>query len=136
MANQEVLNGSERYKKSLWFCLIGMLINLVLGGAKVFVGYESGFVSIMGDGFNNITDVGAVVLLAMTFYYAAKPSDAEHPFGLGRLEYINASVISAIIIYVGITLFIKSIDQIRTPQNTEFTWITACLLYTSDAADE
>lgn len=128
MANQEVLNGSERYKKSLWFCLIGMLINLVLGGAKVFVGYESGFVSIMGDGFNNITDVGDVVLLAMTFYYAAKPSDAEHPFGLGRLEYINASVISAIIIYVGITLFIKSIDQIRLPQNTEFTWITAGIL--------
>ena len=56
----------------------------------------------------------------MTFYYAAKPSDKEHPFGHGRLEYINATVMAAIILYVGITLSIESAHKISNPTDTEY----------------
>lgn len=123
-----IFKGNERYRKSLWYCFIGMIVNLFLGGSKIFIGYESGFLSIVGDGFNNITDVGTVVLLAMTIYYATQPADAEHPFGHGRLEYINSTVISAIIIYVGMTLLMESITKIRFPKDTEFTMVTAGVL--------
>ena len=62
-------------KRAFMAGLVGLLVNLMLGVFKILAGWQSGFLSVMGDGFNNITDMGSVVLLMMTFYYAAKPSD-------------------------------------------------------------
>ena len=89
----------DRTKRAFMAGLVGLLVNLMLGVFKILAGWQSGFLSVMGDGFNNITDMGSVVLLMMTFYYAAKPSDKEHPFGHGRLEYINSTVMAAVIRY-------------------------------------
>lgn len=121
-------NGGSRQKKALFAAFVGVVVNLILGGVKIFAGWQSGFLSVIGDGFNNITDVGAVLLLMMTFYYAAKPSDKEHPFGHGRLEYINSTVMSAIILYVGITLFVESVQKILHPEDSHFTIFTAGVL--------
>lgn len=121
-------NSKKREKQAFLACIIGVITNLFLGTIKIFAGWQSGFLSIMGDGFNNITDIGAILLLIMTFYYAAKPSDKSHPFGYGRLEYINSTVMSAIILYVGITLFVESVHKILYPEDTFFTSLTAGIL--------
>lgn len=118
----------DRTKKAFMAGLVGLLVNLMLGVFKILAGWQSGFLSVMGDGFNNITDMGSVVLLMMTFYYAAKPSDKEHPFGHGRLEYINSTVMAAVILYVGITLLVESVQKIIHPRNTEFTVFVAIIL--------
>ena len=112
---------ASRTQQAILVGLVGLAVNFVLGGVKVFIGWQSGFLSVMGDGFNNITDMGSVLLLMMTFYYAAKPSDTEHPFGHGRLEYINSTVMAAVILYVGITLGRESIEKILHPEDTHFT---------------
>lgn len=72
--------------------------------------------------------MGAVILLMMTFYYASKPSDKEHPFGHGRLEYVNSTVMSAIILYVGITLLVESVQKILHPEDSYFSIWTASAL--------
>lgn len=114
------LKDNPRSSKAMLTCAIGLAVNFILASAKIFAGWSSGFLSVMGDGFNNLTDMGSIILLMMTFYYAAKPSDKEHPFGHGRLEYINATVMAAIILYVGITLFIESAHKISNPTDTEY----------------
>ncbi len=119
---------NDRQRKAFWACIVGVITNLILGSVKIFAGWTSGFLSVIGDGFNNITDIGAILLLIMTFYYAAKPSDKSHPFGYGRLEYINSTVMSAIILYVGITLLIESVHKILYPSDTFFTFLTAGIL--------
>ena len=118
----------DRTKRAFMAGLVGLLVNLMLGVFKILAGWQSGFLSVMGDGFNNITDMRSVVLLMMTFYYAAKPSDKEHPFGHGRLEYINSTVMAAVILYVGITLLVESVQKIIHPRNTEFTVFVAIIL--------
>ena len=124
----DIFDSKERQRQALWVCIAGMAVNLLLGTVKIFAGWQSGFLSVMGDGFNNITDIGAVFLLIMTFYYAAKPADPRHPFGYGRLEYINSTVMSAVILYVGITLFVESVHKILHPEDTFFTLMTAGIL--------
>ena len=119
---------ASRTQQAILVGLVGLAVNFVLGGVKVFIGWQSGFLSVMGDGFNNITDMGSVLLLMMTFYYAAKPSDSEHPFGHGRLEYINSTVMAAVILYVGITLGKESIEKILHPEDTHFTPLVAGIL--------
>lgn len=124
----DIFDSKERQRQAFWVCIAGMAVNLLLGTVKIFAGWQSGFLSVMGDGFNNITDIGAVFLLIMTFYYAAKPADPRHPFGYGRLEYINSTVMSAVILYVGITLFVESVHKILHPEDTFFTLMTAGIL--------
>ena len=124
----DIFDSKERQRQAFWVCIAGMAVNLLLGTVKIFAGWQSGFLSVMGDGFNNITDIGAVFLLIMTFYYAAKPADPSHPFGYGRLEYINSTVMSAVILYVGITLFVESVHKILHPEDTFFTLMTAGIL--------
>ena len=123
------MGGTSRQRKAFFAALVGLIINLILGMVKIFAGWQSGFLSVIGDGFNNITDVGAVILLMMTFYYASKPSDKEHPFGHGRLEYVNSTVMSAIILYVGITLLVESVQKILHPEDSYFSiWIASALI--------
>lgn len=105
----------SRQRAAYFFCIVGMAIDGILGAAKVLMGYRSGSVSTVGDGLNNITDVGAVLLLLLTFYYAVKPSDKEHPFGHGRLEYINSTVMASVVLYVGIMLCVDSFQKILSP---------------------
>ncbi|WP_297023078.1 cation diffusion facilitator family transporter [uncultured Dialister sp.] len=118
----------ERTKKAFLAGSVGLFVNFLLGFFKILAGWQSGFLSVVGDGFNNITDMGSVILLMMTFYYAAKPSDKEHPFGHGRLEYINSTVMAAVILYVGITLLVQSVQKIMHPEDTTFTPFVAVIL--------
>ena len=118
----------ERTKKAFLAGSVGLFVNFLLGFFKILAGWQSGFLSVVGDGFNNITDMGSVILLMMTFYYAAKPSDKEHPFGHGRLEYINSTVMAAVILYVGITLLVQSVQKILHPEDTTFTPFVAVIL--------
>ena len=105
-----------RRHAAYFFCCLGMAIDGVLGGLKIWSGLASGSISAVGDGFNNVTVVGAVFLLLLTFYYAAKPSDKEHPFGHGRLEYLNSTVMASVVLYVGIMLCVDSFEKILAPE--------------------
>lgn len=118
----------SRQQKAYLFCLAGMGIDAFLGLVKVFMGWQSGSIAVIGDGFNNITDVGSTFLLLLTFYYSAKPSDKEHPFGHGRLEYLNSTVMAAVVLYVGITLAVDSIHKIMEPEPIVFSPLLIAVL--------
>ena len=79
----------KRLKQCFGFCAVGVLTDLLLGGFKIFMGWESGSISVIGDGFNNMTDAGSVFLLMLTFTLHPGLLDREHPFGHGRMEYLN-----------------------------------------------
>lgn len=124
----ETILAGSRKKAAFIAGGIGLLINFILGSIKVYIGWTSHSISVMGDGFNNITDMGSVVLLLMTFYYAAKPSDRKHPFGYGRLEYINTTVMAAVVLYVGITLMVESVHKIMNPEPITFSYLLLGIL--------
>lgn len=115
-----IIDMGTRQKKAYLFCLLGMAVDAALGLIKVFMGWQSGSIAVIGDGFNNITDVGSAFLLLLTFYYSSKPSDKEHPFGHGRLEYLNSTVMASVVLYVGITLFVDSVQKIIEPEPIVF----------------
>lgn len=123
-----IFSMQSRQHKAYAFCLAGMAVDAALGLTKIFMGWQSGSIAVMGDGFNNVTDVGSTFLLLLTFFYAAKPSDKEHPFGHGRLEYLNSTVMAAAVLYVGITLVIDSIQKIMNPEPIAFSPLLVAVL--------
>lgn len=53
------------------------------------------------DAFNNLSDAGSSVVTLVGFKMACAPSDSEHPFGHGRIEYVSGLAVSMAILLVG-----------------------------------
>lgn len=87
---------------------VGILCNILLCTLKIAVGLVTGSLSIVADGFNNLSDMGSSVITMIGFKLAGKPADRDHPFGHGRTEYLSAFIVSMLIIIVGAELLISS----------------------------
>ncbi len=108
--------------------IVGVSCNLLLFFSKLFVGIISGSVAIIADAFNNLSDIGSSVVTMLGFKIASKPADPEHPFGHGRMEYMSATLVSILIIYVGIQLLTESISKFKIPTVPDSSWVTITIL--------
>lgn len=108
---------------------VGILLNLLLFGAKLFIGVISSSISITADAFNNLTDAGSSVISLFGFILSGQKADKEHPFGHGRIEYIAGTFISAAIIMVGVELLKSSVEKILNPGEFVFNkYVVAVLI--------
>lgn len=91
------------------FCgIVGIVCNLILCAVKITVGTVFGSISILADGFNNLSDMGSSVISMVGFRLAGKPADRDHPFGHGRMEYMSAFIVAVLIVIVGFELLTDS----------------------------
>lgn len=106
----------------------GIVFNIVLFIIKLFAGIISKSMSIIADAFNNFSDMGSSVITFFGYKLAEKPADKEHPFGHGRVEYMSATLVSALIILVGVELLKSSIEKIINPKELIFNVVTIIIL--------
>ncbi|MBQ3402574.1 MAG: cation transporter [Synergistaceae bacterium] len=111
---------ASREKDIIRVSIIGIIANVILAGFKFTVGLLSSSVAIMIDSLNNASDVLSSVITIAGTKLASKPADKFHPYGHGRVEYLSAAVISAIILYAGITALIESARKILNPLVPEY----------------
>lgn len=89
--------------------IVGLFSNVLLAGAKLCAGFLSGLVSVVADGFNNLSDCGSCLVSLVSFRIAQKPADEKHPFGHQRAEYIAALCIAFLVLGLAVELFRKSV---------------------------
>jgi cation diffusion facilitator family transporter len=96
-----------------WITAISVLL-LVF---KFTAYYLTNSVSILTDALESIVNVAAGFIGLYSLYIAAKPRDADHPYGHGKAEFISAAIegtlivsAGAIIIYKAVQSFIKPVD--------------------------
>ena len=109
----------------------GIVLNLLLCGAKLFAGILSGSIAITADAMNNLSDAGSSVIALAGFRLAGKKPDKKHPFGHGRTEYISGLIIAFVIALMGFELAKSSVSKIFSPENIDFSWIAAGILAVS-----
>jgi len=95
--------------------IVGILLYAAIGLGKVFIGMATGSVAVMIDAVHNLADAGASIATLIGFSFASKKSDAEHPFGHARIEYMTGVVVSAIITGIGIMMARASFEKIMDP---------------------
>ena len=108
--------------------IISILANLVLVGFKATVGFMSNSIAIITDAVNNLSDALSSVVTIIGTKLAGKAPDRDHPFGHGRIEYVTSLVVSAIILYAGITALIESIKKIINPETPDYNITTIIIL--------
>ena len=92
--------------------IVGIICNLLLCGIKITAGVLIKSMSIIGDGLNNLSDMGSSLVTMLGFKLSGKPADKDHPFGHGRLEYMSAFIVSVLILIVGFELLINSVKSL------------------------
>jgi cation diffusion facilitator family transporter len=68
-----------------------LVLNLAVALVKLFVGYTTGAVSIVSDGFQSLTDSAANVIGLVGMRVARRPPDADHPYGHRKFETLAAA---------------------------------------------
>ncbi len=122
------ISGKERGKIIVRTSVIGILSNLLLSGFKAAVGMLTGSIAIALDAVNNLSDALSSVITIIGTRLAAKNPDREHPLGHGRYEYIAAEIISAVILYAGITSLVESVKKIITPSAPDYSAVSLVIV--------
>ena len=100
--------------------VVGIFCNVLLFSVKLAIGLILSSLAVTADAFNNLSDAASSIISFVGVKMAGKPADAEHPFGLGRIEYIAALIVSFLVIEVGFTFFKSSISKIMHPEEITF----------------
>ena len=61
-------------------------VNLAVAFAKIVLGYATGAVSILSDGFHSLTDSASNVVALVGVSAARRPPDTNHPYGHRKYE--------------------------------------------------
>lgn len=108
--------------------VVGIVVNLILGGIKVFVGLASNSIAIISDAVNNFTDSVSSLVTIITMVIVGRGATRKHPFGFGRVEYFTSMIIAALVLFAGGEFLIGSVKKIISPEPTSYTWVSIVLL--------
>ena len=123
-------NGTEssRERTIVRTSVVGIVANVLLAAFKAAVGLASNSIAIVLDAVNNVSDAASSLITIVGTKLAAKEPDKKHPFGYGRIEYLSAMVISALVLYAGITSLVESVKLIIDPQVPEYTPVSLIIV--------
>ncbi|MBQ1507486.1 MAG: cation transporter [Ruminococcus sp.] len=108
--------------------VIGIIANIFLAAFKAAVGILSNSIAVVLDAVNNLSDVlSSVVTIAGTKLAGKKP-DKKHPLGYGRVEYLSAMIVAAIVLYAGITSLVESIKKIINPEIPDYSAVSLIII--------
>jgi cation diffusion facilitator family transporter len=89
--------GASRYSAVVRVLNRVLVLNLAVAFAKIALGYTTGAVSILSDGFHSLTDSASNIVALIGVSVARRPPDRNHPYGHRKYETMAS---------LGITLFL------------------------------
>ena len=119
---------SDRNKVIVRTSIIGILANVLLAGFKAAVGLLAHSIAVVLDAINNLTDALSSIVTIVGNKLSNKAPDKKHPLGHGRVEYISAMIVSAIILYAGVTAAIESVKKIIDPEKPNYEPVTLIVI--------
>ncbi len=97
--------------------VISMLVSAGLATAKIVVGMHANSTAVVSDGLESAGDVLTSGLVLFGLAIAAKPPDAQHPYGHGRLETLSALVVGIILVVTGSLIAFRSLERAWEPRH-------------------
>ncbi len=95
----------QNYRVQLWITILGVLLFL----AKIVAYQFTHSLAILTDALESVVNVLAGFIGLYSLYVAAKPRDADHPYGHGKAEFVSAAIEGGLIVAAGIMIIYETV---------------------------
>lgn len=90
----------ERYAAVSRVLVRVLVLNLAVAVAKIVLGYATGAISVLSDGFHSLTDSASNVVALVGVRIARQPPDVDHPYGHRKFETMASVAILLFLLLV------------------------------------
>jgi len=115
----ELSETSQRYKDTVRVTLVGSVVDLLLGIAKIVVGFISQSQALIADGVHSLSDLVTDVAVLYAAKHSHREADEDHPYGHGRIETVATVGLGIALIGVAVGIMIDATHRLFNP-NTLF----------------
>jgi cation diffusion facilitator family transporter len=102
----------ERYDAVVRVLYRVLVLNLAVALVKIVLGYVTGAVSILSDGFHSLTDSASNVVALVGVSIARQPPDENHPYGHRKYETMASLAILLFLVIVLVQVLSAAYDRI------------------------
>jgi cation diffusion facilitator family transporter len=103
---------TERYAAVVKVLNRVLVLNLAVALVKIALGYMTGAISILSDGFHSLTDSASNVVALVGVSVARRPPDANHPYGHRKYETMASVGILVFLILVLVQVLAAAYDRV------------------------
>jgi cation diffusion facilitator family transporter len=102
---------TDRYSEVTRVLYRVLFLNLAVALVKIALGYTTGAVSIVTDGFHSLTDTASNVVALIGISIARQPPDAKHPYGHRKYETMASLGILVFLVVVLVEVLTAAADR-------------------------
>jgi len=110
------LTAAEKNIQVQRIAVVVAFVLLVIKFAAYFLTYS---VAILTDALESIVNVVAGLLGLYSLVVSARPKDADHPYGHGKVEFISSGVEGTLIVIAGFLILYESIIALIHPHDLQ-----------------
>ncbi|MCC6736249.1 MAG: cation transporter [Bauldia sp.] len=90
-------------------------VGLAVLGLKLLAWWLTGSIGLYSDALESLVNVGAALAVIVTIWVAAKPADANHPYGHTKAEYFSAVAEGVLIIVAAASILWEAYQAFSDP---------------------
>lgn len=113
LPTQDTQHNAHQVKRVLW---VTLGLNFLVAGAKLILGFMTGTLSLIADGFHSLLDGSSNVVALIAIRLSASPPDPEHPYGHRKFEAFGAMIISFFLFLASFNVLQETVNRFIHPQ--------------------
>lgn len=113
---------ARRAEDSARLVLRGIALNVVLAAVKLAAGVFGHTYALIADAAESMLDILTSLLVWTGFRVAARPPDANHPYGHGKAEALAALIVALFVFGMAGFVGMQAVHEIRTPHHAPAWW--------------
>ena len=106
-----------------------LVLNLLVAIAKLVLGYATGAVSIVSDGFHSLTDSASNIIGLVGLRASGKPPDVDHPYGHRKFETLAAGAIFVFLVIAVMEIGRAALYRLASPAPPEISWVSFAIMF-------
>jgi cation diffusion facilitator family transporter len=106
----------SRYRDIRKVTLVGAVVDLVLGAAKIIVGVIASSQALIADGVHSLSDLATDFLVLFAAKHAHRQADDEHPYGHGRIETVATVILGVSLVIVALGISYDAVRRLMAPE--------------------
>jgi cation diffusion facilitator family transporter len=107
---------NPRYREVRKVTIIGSVVDLVLGVAKILVGWLAHSQALIADGLHSLSDLATDFLVLYAAKHSHREADEDHPYGHGRIETLATVGLGAALLAVALGIGYDAVRRMNQPE--------------------